>query len=84
MYETLDRLIDVISPMAQSELNFSAKNMHPEAMRVYGGQVLAQCVSAAASTVAAGRLVHSSTPIFCALAIPRCRSPLKLRRSVMA
>ena len=64
MYETLDRLIDVISPMAQSELNFSAKNMHPEAMRVYGGQVLAQCVSAAASTVAAGRLVHSQHAYF--------------------
>lgn len=64
MYETLDRLIDVISPMPQSELNFSAKNMHPEAMRVYGGQVLAQCVSAAASTVAAGRLVHSQHAYF--------------------
>ncbi|MEH6581778.1 MAG: acyl-CoA thioesterase II [Halioglobus sp.] len=64
MYETLDRLIDVISPQAESECVYTGHNMHPEAFRVYGGQVLAQCLSAAAATVAPGRQVHSQHAYF--------------------
>ncbi|MFK8050217.1 MAG: acyl-CoA thioesterase [Halioglobus sp.] len=64
MQETLDLLIDVLTPTADSELEFTAQNMHPEAFRVYGGQVLAQCISAAAATVAPGREVHSQHAYF--------------------
>jgi acyl-CoA thioesterase-2 len=38
--------------------------MHPQAFRVYGGQVLAQCVSAAVATVDAGRILHSQHAYF--------------------
>ncbi len=64
MQETLNQLLDVLTPKADSELEFTAQNMHPEAFRVYGGQVLAQCISAAAATVAVGREVHSQHAYF--------------------
>ena len=64
MYETLDRLIEVVSPEAVSEGTFIGRNMHPEARRVYGGQVLAQCVSAAVATVGPDRSVHSQHAYF--------------------
>jgi acyl-CoA thioesterase-2 len=38
--------------------------MHPGAYRVYGGQVLAQAVSAAVSTVDEGRTIHSQHAYF--------------------
>lgn len=64
MHETLDRLIEVISPQAVAEGVFTGENMHPGAHRVYGGQVLAQCLSAAVSTVAGDREVHSQHAYF--------------------
>ena len=64
MYETLDQLIDVISPRAKGDLNFTGGNMHLEAQRVYGGQVLAQCLSAAVATVEEQRRVHSQHAYF--------------------
>ena len=38
--------------------------MHPKAQRVYGGQVLAQCISAAVATVAEDRMLHSQHAYF--------------------
>jgi acyl-CoA thioesterase-2 len=64
MSRTLDRLIQVISPRQSTELTFVGDNMHPGAFRVYGGQVLAQCLSAAAATVADDRTVHSQHAYF--------------------
>jgi len=60
----LNQLIDIVTPQPQGELTFRAENMHPEASRVYGGQVLAQCVSAAVATVPADRAVHSQHAYF--------------------
>ncbi|MEH6590940.1 MAG: acyl-CoA thioesterase II [Halioglobus sp.] len=64
MSDTLDRLIQVITPRQCDELTFSGENMHPAAFRVYGGQVLAQCLSAAAATVGDDRSVHSQHAYF--------------------
>ncbi|MDG1943371.1 MAG: acyl-CoA thioesterase II [Halioglobus sp.] len=60
----LDQLLDVLAPKPTGEDRFTAKNMHPQAFRVYGGQVLAQCVSAAVETVDAGRVLHSQHAYF--------------------
>lgn len=60
----LSRLLDVVSPDPDGEDRFVGANMHPEAYRVYGGQVLAQCVSAAVATVAEDRLIHSQHAYF--------------------
>ena len=60
----LDQLLDVLAPKPTGEDRFTAKNMHPQAFRVYGGQVLAQCVSAAVATVDAGRVLHSQHAYF--------------------
>ncbi|MFT4518207.1 MAG: acyl-CoA thioesterase-2 [Halioglobus sp.] len=60
----LDKLIEVLSPRRESEDNFSAPNMHPGAYRVYGGQVLGQCVAAALATVEHGRVLHSQHAYF--------------------
>ena len=38
--------------------------MHPEGVRVYGGQVLAQAISAAVATVADDRIIHSQHAYF--------------------
>ena len=64
MHETLDQLIDILSPRHEGDLEFVGANMHPEALRVYGGQVLAQCVSVAIATVEEGREVHSQHAYF--------------------
>lgn len=60
----LDQLLDVISPSPIGQDHFRAGNMHPEAFRVYGGQVLAQCVSAAVATVEKDRVLHSQHAYF--------------------
>jgi acyl-CoA thioesterase-2 len=60
----LDQLIEVLTPKPVSEDRFTSDNMHPEAFRVYGGQVLAQCVSVAVATVEADRLLHSQHAYF--------------------
>ncbi len=60
----LSRLLDVVSPVAAGKDRFVGTNMHPEAFRVYGGQVLAQAVSAAVATVAEDRVIHSQHAYF--------------------
>ncbi|MCB1843324.1 MAG: acyl-CoA thioesterase II [Halioglobus sp.] len=60
----LDQLISVLNPRAVGDDRFIGDNMHPAAFRVYGGQVLAQCVSAAVATVPAGRQIHSQHAYF--------------------
>lgn len=60
----LEQLLDVLSPVRNGEQGFTGANMHPRAFRVYGGQVLAQCLAAAVATVPAGRAVHSQHAYF--------------------
>jgi acyl-CoA thioesterase-2 len=60
----LSRLIDVVSPRPDGENRFIGGNMHPEGFRVYGGQVLAQAVSAAVATVDDDRVIHSQHAYF--------------------
>ena len=60
----LTRLLNVLSPDPDGKDRFVGTNMHPEAFRVYGGQVLAQSVSAAVATVAKDRLIHSQHAYF--------------------
>ena len=60
----LNQLIDVLTPDPVGQDCFTAGNMHPAAFRVYGGQVLAQCVSAAVATVEAERVLHSQHAYF--------------------
>jgi len=60
----LARLLNVLSPDPDGKDRFVGTNMHPEAFRVYGGQVLAQSVSAAVATVAEDRLIHSQHAYF--------------------
>lgn len=60
----LSQLLQVLSPQPAGQDRFTAGNMHPAAFRVYGGQVLAQCISAAVATVDAGRVLHSQHAYF--------------------
>lgn len=60
----LDQLLQVLSPRAAGEDVFVARNMHPKSPRVYGGQVLAQALRAAAETVGPERAVHSQHAYF--------------------
>ncbi|MEM9254632.1 MAG: acyl-CoA thioesterase II [Pseudomonadota bacterium] len=60
----LEQLVTVLKPVANGGDRFTGNNMHPEAFRVYGGQVLAQCVSAAVQTVDADRVLHSQHAYF--------------------
>ena len=60
----LDQLLKVLDPSPGLEDRFTAGNMHPEAFRVYGGQVLAQCIGAAVATVDADRVLHSQHAYF--------------------
>ena len=60
----LDQLLEVLNPRPAGQDRFTAANMHPAAFRVYGGQVLAQCVSAAVATVQPERVLHSQHAYF--------------------
>ena len=60
----LSRLLDVLSPAPDGVDRFVGGNMHPRGFRVYGGQVLAQAVSAAVATVAQDRVIHSQHAYF--------------------
>jgi len=60
----LDQLLDVLTPGSLGDDRFAAVNMHPQAFRVYGGQVLAQCVSAAVASVDPARILHSQHAYF--------------------
>ena len=62
--QTLDHLLATLAPRRTSESNFLARNTHPEGFRLYGGQVLAQALKAAADTVDDGRRVHSQHAYF--------------------
>ena len=60
----LHQLLDVLNPEPAGQDRFTGRNMHPEAFRVYGGQVLAQCISAAVATVEGDRAMHSQHAYF--------------------
>ena len=60
----ISTLLEVVSPVATGEDRFVGHNMHPDAFRVYGGQVLAQAISAAVATVADDRVIHSQHAYF--------------------
>jgi len=60
----LSQLLQVLSPQPAGQDRFTATNMHPAAFRVYGGQVLAQSISAAVATVDAQRILHSQHAYF--------------------
>ena len=60
----LDKLLDVIRLQPAGPDCFRGGNMHPAAFRVYGGQVLAQAVSAAVATVDGQRTLHSQHAYF--------------------
>jgi acyl-CoA thioesterase-2 len=60
----LDQLLQVIVPKPVGPDRFCGDNMHPEAFRVYGGQVLAQAVSVALATVEDDRVLHSQHAYF--------------------
>jgi acyl-CoA thioesterase-2 len=60
----LDQLFHVLTPEPDGEDRFVGQNMHPEGFRVYGGQVLAQAVSAAIATAPTERILHSQHAYF--------------------
>ena len=61
----LDQLLHILTPKALGQDRFRGDNMHPDAPhRVYGGQVLAQAVSVAVSTVPPDRDIHSQHAYF--------------------
>ena len=60
----LQQLLDVLALEDTGNDGFLGRNMHPEGFRVYGGQVLAQALSAAQYTVDPGRPVHSQHAYF--------------------
>ena len=60
----LDQLLDVLRPKLVTKDSFVGSNMHPKSPRVYGGQVLAQCISVAVSTVPTDRILHSQHAYF--------------------
>ncbi|AQA19505.1 hypothetical protein BST95_15950 [Halioglobus japonicus] len=60
----LEQLLRVLEPQAVGEDSFVGENMHPKGFRIYGGQVLAQAVSAAQQTVAEERPIHSQHAYF--------------------
>jgi acyl-CoA thioesterase-2 len=69
--QALERLLRVLDPQAGEPLVFSGENMHPQAMRIYGGQVLGQCVAAAMATVDPERRLHSQHAYFLRPGNPR-------------
>lgn len=60
----LAKLLKVLSPEQVGEDLFTGANMHPEGFRVFGGQVLAQAISAAIATVEDDRVLHSQHAYF--------------------
>ena len=54
----LNQLLDVLDPTPEADGTYSANNMHPEAFRVYGGQVLGQAICAGQKTVPEERILH--------------------------
>jgi acyl-CoA thioesterase-2 len=62
--QTLEHLLHTLTPVAVDTNSFEASNTHPDGFRLYGGQVLAQALRAAAATVSDGRRVHSQHAYF--------------------
>jgi len=60
----LEQLLAVVTPRHEAGDRFTGVNMHPEGARVYGGQVLAQALWAAAATIEPDRLAHSQHAYF--------------------
>jgi acyl-CoA thioesterase-2 len=60
----LQNLTSVITPSRTSTDVYTGQNMHPNAFRIYGGQVLAQIIRAAADTVGTDRVLHSQHAYF--------------------
>ena len=60
----LEQLLEVLQMTPAGENRYAARNMHPKAFRVYGGQVLAQAVMAARGTVEPERVLHSQHAYF--------------------
>ena len=60
----LQQLLDILTLEHLGDDRFLGRNMHPKGFRIYGGQVLAQAVSAAPHTVAQERGVHSQHAYF--------------------
>lgn len=70
----LQQLLDVLALEPLGEDRFLGRNMHPKGFRIYGGQVLAQALSAAQQTVGADRAVHSQHAYF--LREGKCAQPV--------
>ncbi|PLW70127.1 acyl-CoA thioesterase [Pseudohalioglobus lutimaris] len=60
----LQQLVDILTLESLGEDRFRGRNMHPQGFRVYGGQVLAQALSAAQQTVDPARVIHSQHAYF--------------------
>lgn len=60
----LQQLLDVLALESLGDDRFRGQNMHPKGFRIYGGQVLAQAISAAQQTVSGERQVHSQHAYF--------------------
>lgn len=78
----LDQLLAALTPRPLGEDVFEAHNMHPRAPQVYGGQVLAQCLRAAAVTVGESRPVHSLHAYFLRRGDPREPIRLEVERAL--
>jgi len=74
--QTLEHLLDTMTLERQGDNRFLARNTHPEGPRLFGGQVLAQCLAAAVHTVDPGRRVHSQHAYF--LRQGDCQHPVDL------
>ena len=61
---SLSQLIESLTPTLREQQTFSAGNIPTNGNRLYGGQVLAQVVAAAAATVHPDRQVHSQHAYF--------------------
>ncbi len=70
----LQQLLDVLTLEPVAEDRFLGQNMHPRGFRIYGGQVLAQALSAAQQTVSPDRTVHSQHAYF--LREGKCAMPV--------
>ncbi len=77
----LSQLIEVVTPRPEGENRFIGRNMHPGALRVYGGQVLAQAVGAAVATVSEDRVIHSQHAYFLRPGDPRTPIVFEVERA---
>jgi acyl-CoA thioesterase-2 len=69
--QTLEHLLQTLSPEAVGDGSFIGQNTHPEGKRVFGGQVLAQVLRAGVETVPGDRVIHSQHAYFLRPGNPR-------------